>query len=764
MPAYIPPLPSEMVNRYADGTPARTAQQFPKNLAADLTPEVSKKMLMWLMSKYIWPQVQERVPFERMWDKMLQMVRITLPYDELFDNTRHDASKAKNTADQSNKDKNRVSDSVVHDAVQRLTDITYFIAFKEGLPCQFAIPDYIKQPMATPEYRPLKDRIAAGNALLQWNSGNMDVKRNSLIAYRHHYTYGCAFVMSDYQFRVEVINRQNNLGQVIPIPEITKVGTSFEPISIRKLWFNWRLPVYDMDQQPCPFFFEETPRFAVLQNPYHPTMNPFGYLNLDKTMQNQFIYSEPEMISVQNALKTTFNMMGTDNAQGAALAQILQPKYSVEAKWTLFPMMPFDPATGEFETRADGSAIPFQRFVMETFGPNIHSGSQLILRLQENYYPKRRLPLYASCHMPDLDSGAYAPSLGQILYNHWKEICLCMEQYLDNKDWINNAPAWVQTSSPAQNIDLNAPGQKIPVNGPNDFGWKSPLDATSSTVSMLTLLRDQAQTTGKVVDAVLGKAMGSRTSATEAQNAFQASMSSITTDIDMISSDLHGGYAHRVWDYSGAWMDADLLQNITGQFGFAITPEDMWMNVGVITNVGSTYVEKIVKQQNIRYVLESSRGEQNIDRAALWIQLLDEMGFDGASVISDGGREQQIQLANQQACQTYLGQQVLVDPDQDHQIAIATKTSYIKDRLSIWNTTPEYAANAPLLIQQIQQHQYLLQLQQQMQLIQQQMMVAQAQLKVHQENPPQLQQPGTRNAGPPATKPGQIAQQGASAA
>lgn len=764
---YIPPIPPEMMNRYADGSPSQQPQRFPKNLAASITPEVSQKMLMWLMSNYIWPQVQERVPFERMWDKMLEMVRITLPYDELFDNTRHDASKAKNTADQSSSAKNRVSDSCVHDAVQRLTDITYFIAFKEGLPCQFAIPDYIKQQMSTPEYRPLKDRIAAGNALLQWNSGNMDVKRNSLIAYRHHYTYGCAFVMSDFQFRVEMITRQNNSGAMVSTPEITKVGTSFEPISLRKLWFNWRLPVYDMDQQPCPFFFEETPRFAVLQNVYHETMNPFGYVNLDKAMQNQYIYSEPEMASVQQALRTTFSMMGQDTVSDASLAQILQPKYSVEAKWTLFPVMPFDPVTGEFEKRADGTLIPFARFVMETFGPNLHSGRQLILRLQENYYPKRHLPLYASCHMPDLDSGAYAPSLGQILYNHWKEICLCMEQYLDNKDWINNAPAWVQVSSPAANVDLNAPGAKIKVNGPNDFGWKSPLDATSSTVAMLQLLRDQAQTTGKVVDAVLGKAMGSRTSATEAQNAFQASMSSITSDIDAISSDLHGNYAHRVWDYSGSWMDADLLQNITGQFGFAISPEDMWMNVGVITNVGSTYVEKIVKQQNIRYVLESSRGEPNIDRSALWIQLLDEMGFDGASVISDGGREQQIQLANQQACQTYLGQLVLVDPDQDHQIAISTKSSYIKDRLSIWNTTQEYAANAPLLIQQIQQHQFMLQLQQQAELIQQQMAVAQAQLKVHQENPLQLQQqqqPGIRNAGPPAQQAGQIAQQGASAA
>lgn len=759
MSQYIPQIPSSIMNKWTDGSAAKTAVQFPENLASKMRPETQKKMLLWLCSKYIWPQIQERAAFEPMWDKMLEMARVTIPYDELFSDIRHDASRVKNVADQSNSKRNRVSDSVVHDAIQRLTDVTYFIAFKEGLPCQFAIPDYIKQPMATPEYHPLADRIDAGNALLQWNSGNQDVKRNSLIAYRHHYTYGCAFVLSDYEFRVEMINRQNNMGQVVPRPEITRIGTTFQPVSIRKLWFNWRLPVYDMDAQPCPFMFEETPRHAILGNEYHPQLNPFGYVNLDKLTNGQYIYSQPEMASVQAAFKTTFGQMGTDFTP----AQILEPKHSVEAKWLLFPMMPYNPATGEFEMEADGTLIPYQRFVMETFGPNIHSGQQQILRLQQNYYPKNKLPLYASCHMPDLDSGAYAPSIGQILYNHWKELCLCTEQYLDNKDQINNSPAWVQTSSPAANTDLNAPGAQIKVNGPNDFGWKSVLDATSSTAAMRAMLREEAQTTSKVVDAILGKAMGSRTSATEASNAFQASMSAITTDIDMVSSDIHGAYAHRVWDYSGLWMDPDLLQNITGQFGFAISPEDMWMNIGVITNVGSTYVEKIVKQQNTRYILESSRGETGINRAELWSQLLDEMGFDSRKIVDDGGREQQVQLATMQSCQTYLGQMVLVDPDQDHQTAIRVKSAFIKDRLSIWNTTPEYAVNAPKLIEQITQHQFIFNLQQQMMLVQQQMAVTQAQLKVHQDNPPQ-QQPGTRNAGPPAQQAGQIAQQGASAA
>lgn len=763
----MPSMPPAMQSRYADGTPAQPLQSFPPNLADKIEPDVQKKMLIWLSQKYIWPQVQERMYFERMWDKMLEMARIDIPYDEVFSNTRHDDTYAKNTADQSNRTNNRVSDSVVHDAIERLTDITYFVAFKEGLPCQFGIPDYIKQPYATKEYRPLKDKIDGGNCLLQWNSGNQKVKRNSMILYRHHFTYGCSFVMSDYQFKVEMINRQNNQGQLVPKPEITKIGTTFEPISIRKLWFNWRLPVYDMDQQPCPFFFDEVPRSAVLSNSYNPVTNPFGYLNLDKTMSNQYIYSEPEMVSVLAALTITQNQMNNNQGmKGAGTAQILEPKHSVEAKWMLFPMMPFDPKTGEFEKRADGSDIPYSRFIVETFGPNIHSGAQILLRVQENYYPKGKLPLYASCHMPDLDSGAYAPSIGQLLYNHWKEICLCMEQYLDNKDLFNDPPYWIQSSSPAQNQNPNQKGAKLIVNGPNDLGWKQPYDATHSTVAMLQMLRSDAQNTSKAVDAIMGKAMGSRTSATEAQNAFQASMSAITADIDLVSEDLHGSYAERVWDYIGLWMDPDLLRHITGQFGFMLNPEDMWENIGVITNVGSTYVEKIVKNQNIRYVLESSRGEPGLDRAALWTELLNEMGFDGGAIVDDGGHEQQILFSTDQACQTYLGMPVIVDPDQDHQVAIRVKTAFIKDRLSVWNTNPSYAVNAPKLIQQIQIHQQMLQLQMQMQLAQNQMQVAQAQLKIHQQNPlpPPPAQQGNTTSAPPATQAGQLAQQGGAAA
>jgi hypothetical protein len=317
------------------------------------------------------------------------------------------------------------------------------------------------------------------------------------------------------------------------------------------------------------------------------------------------------------------------------------------------------------------------------------------------------------------------------LWNHYKEITKCMEQFLDNKDWINDPPAWVGIGSPASEQDLNAKGARIKVNGPNDFGWRTPYDATGSTIGMVQYLREGAQTTSKAVDAIMGKAMGSRTSATEATNAFQASMSAITTDINLYNYDAMGGYAERVWLYSGQWMDRDLLKAITGQFGFEMTPEDMHMSVSMKADIGSTFIEKITKQQHLRYVLEAGRMDPQLRRDKLWAMLLTEMGFDPSGIIEDNGYDQQVQLATLQAAVTYLGHQVMVDPDQDHMLALKVKSAFIKDRDSSWNKN--YPGMSQFLLPQIQQHQWFIELQMQQQLLQQQMMAAQANLGIQQE-------------------------------
>lgn len=701
-------------------------RKFPLNLAADnlLPPDIQAKVYRFTQDNYIWPQVCERQSFEPLWDKMLRLARINLEDIDL--NFSSDTLAGKDQAEKGSAVK--VSDSCIFDAIDRLSNINHFISWKDGVPAQFVIPEYVVDPHETDVYTPMDDRCKAGNALFAWNSSNENFYLKHLIAARHHYTYGISLARSEFVMEVQQLPRQDNMGQLIMRPEITRIGTTFDPISIRRCWLNFRIPAHLINYQPCPFYFEEMPYFATLQNEYNPDTKPFGFANLNNLRSScrNYLYSSQETNSVRKAMEDRISQintaLGRGSADGVGLSQVLKAEYSVDALWTLYPMLPLDPQTGEWETRADGSPVPMVRYIMQTYGSNLCT-NQVLLRLQRNFYPRDGLPIYGSSHMPDLDSGIYAPCLGELLFNHYKEIVTCTNQFIANKAWINDPPSWVQIASPSADEDLTRKGARLKVNGPNDFGWRQPYDATTSTTAMRNLLREEAQTTSKAVDAILGKAMGGRTSATEASNAYQASMSGITTDINLFNAGISGGYAQRVWDYAGLWFDPDLLQAITGQFGFVLSPEDMWLSIGIKTNVGSNYIASIVRQQNLRYVAESTVGDPNANRTNILLELFRELKLGNPKkLVNDGGFEREVLRATMQAQRTYLGEPVAVAPDQNHQVASKVKVSFIEDEDSWFNKT--HPEGIPLLIQQIQLHDQFAILQMQMQMQQQAMMGA----------------------------------------
>lgn len=765
----VPIIPQPANNWLRSPNATASLGTFPYNLVPYLPEDTQRDVMRFIHENYAWPQVMERQVFEPMWDTILQMYRIRM---DKVDLSMEEASKA-GMQQKSENDaagtgtKVRVADSVVFDAIERLTNIHHFVSFKEGIPIQYNIPKYFDTRSEDAFYHPFRDKIKAANCMLQWNFDNEDIYRKHEIVARHFYTYGVAFVLSEFQFLVQMVQRMYNSGQPVLVPEILKIGTSFEPISIRRLFLNFRLNAFDMDYQPCPFFFNETPRFATLQNVYDPRTNPFGFSNLDKIAgvgdKISWLYTEPEMASLRKAIEGAVEMQSKVAGTALSLPNLLNADHSVDALWSFYPMLPLDPQTLEWKVRKDGKTpVPYFRYIVNSFGHNL-AGKQVLLRLQRNFYPRDTLPLYGTSHMPDLDSGLYTPSLGYLLWNHYKEIVTCKNQYIANKDWINNPPAWVLASSPAANQDLNKSGNKIEVNGPNDFGWRQPFDATASTVAMMTSLRDQAKTSSKSDDALMGKALGGRTSATEANNAFQASMSAVTTPINLFNFDIMGGYAVKAWEYAGTWFPPELLKRITGQMGFALTPEDLWTRVGLKWDVGSTYVESIVRQQNIRYMLESSMGDPAVNRAPMWKELLTEWRFDTAAEwVNDGGFEREVFIATNQTINTFQGKQVLVNPDQNHQIAIKVKSRFLEDVEGPFMSDPVMAQQAQRIIQQIQVHQQFLMLQLHQQLLQQKVAAAGGPPPDEGGSPPSpTQQPPMADPNLVASM-GQLVQQGGS--
>lgn len=723
----IAPFIPAPINKWLQSTQGLPiTKKFPLNLADPnlLPPETLQKVYRFIQENYIWPQVCERQTFEPLWDKILRLARINLEDIDL--NFASDTLAGKEQAEKG--DSVKVSDSCIFDAIDRLTNINHFISWKDGAPAQYIVPEFFTDPSETDVYSPMDARCKAGNAIFGWNASNENFYLKHLIAARHHYTYGISLARSEFVFEIQNLPRQDNMGNIQMRPEVTRLGTTFDPLSIRRCWLNFRIPAHMMNYQPCPFYFEEMPYFATLQNEYNPDTRPFGFANLNqlRSSSRNYLYSSQETDSVRKAMEDRISLintaLGRKDITATGLPQVLKADYSVDALWTLYPMLPLDPNTGDWLVRKDNSPVPMVRYIVQTYGSNLAT-NQAMLRLQRNFYPRDGLPIYGSSHMPDMDSGMYTPSLGELLFNHYKEIVTCTNQFIANKDWINDPPSWVQIASPSSDEDLTRKGAKLKVNGPNDFGWRQPYDATTSTVAMRNLLREEAQTTSKAVDAILGKAMGGRTSATEASNAYQASMSGITTDINLFNAGISGGYAQRVWDYAGLWFDPDLLRAVTGQFGFVLSPEDMWLSIGIKTNVGSEYIASIVRQQNLRYVAESTVGDPNANRTNILLELFRELKLGNPKkLVNDGGFEREVLRATMQAQRTYLGEPVAVAPDQNHQIASKVKVSFIEDEDSWFNKTHPEAI--PILIQQIQLHDQFAILQMQMQMQQQAMMGA----------------------------------------
>lgn len=682
-------------------------QKIPRNFATTMPEEEQKALTKWIFTNYAWPQIQERRAFEDQWDRLYDMYKIQSEKKKKLNR------KKKNEDETEVQEPVEIGDTLLFDTVDRLKNLNSFVSFKDDTPVRFTRPKYLVTPLEDQFYSPTSNKLQGANGLLDWNNQNQNLFHSHLVAAQHFYLYGLVFALSDYVFKAEEDDFRGEKKLTI-----TNVGITFEPTSIRKVWLNYRLPLDKMELQPCPFYFNLCPRFIAQQNVYDPMKNPMGYANLDRLGPGQYLLGS-ELESWKKAMDKTSN--------GSSLGQLLRPEFSTEAIWTFHAMVPIT-EDGHFNP---DPTTPLQRFIIEIFSANLSAGDLTPVRIQKNFYPKKLLPIYGVSHIPDLDSGAYTPSIGEILECHYDAIVKSKNQFLKNKDWINDPPVWVMAGSPAANDErLNEPGHKIEVVTTNDFGWRTPFDATQSSVGFMTMSREEAKTSGKAVDAILGKAMGSRTTATEASNAFQAAMSGATTDINIMNNGLMVPYADRVWWFSGAFMDNDLIKKITGQYGQEISAEDMNINMGISRDVGSSYIESIVRQQHLRYAIEAGMRSPVLDQTALWTSFFQEIKLpEGLKAIQDNGFQRQVTIAYNQCIEVYLDRPCIIDPSQDHKIAIEVKTRFLQDHDSNWNTM--YAglpyspmagmARSQIIAQQIQIHQQFIEQQMKLQMLQQQM-------------------------------------------
>lgn len=689
-------------------------------------PKLQNEIWQFMLKEYIYPQLLARRPYEKLWDVLYDLYRMRLKINALTakeDETKFIQTLLDRAATQGNQDV-VITDSLIFDTVNSLSNLAHYISWKDGKPVQFGSPEDVVNPLRDMFYSPEKDKYKSTNATLSWALNKEDCLRKSREGYRDYFLYGFGYVFSDLYFRAEA----NPDGSVL----LRDIGMSYVPLSVRKVFIDWRIPIENMKDQPCPFWFDICNTANIFANPYDPVLNPMGFQNMEKLLDipqfsTWFQGGEAWLSAVNSRLES----------MGMSITADISSYTKVMAKWTFVPQLPFDSKTGEFLVRADGvTPVPYRRFILQAYGANVLSGETVFLRLQDvqDHYDEM-LPIYGGTHLGDLSSAAYSMSICETVIQAASQITELMNHAIENKKQINQSPAWIVVGSPAENSDVNKANEKIPVLSPNDFGWKPTIDATQTTMQMCDGLRYNAQKTTKVTESILGQALGGRTTATEADNLFETSMSQIATDITLLNKAYHGGFGDRVWKMYGEWLDPDLTKLITGQYGFPLSAEDLQLRISLRTDVGSRFLTSKFKQGILREFIQLAMQSPYLDQAILLEEYTNEVGLPGIQrAIVDGGRQRQIEIAKVQTMSIYMNENSIINPQQDHGIAIEVKTRYLEDVGSEWNVRYgdqqymmlQWPNGMPVtrkqaLAQQIQIHQNY-QLQQQMQ---QQALIAQ---------------------------------------
>jgi hypothetical protein len=245
------------------------------NMADKLNDQKAVDIWQYMLSEFIQPQINARRPYETMWDTLYRAYRMRLKLSDLKirEGETSFADLLRERLKKTGNEDLVLTDSLIFDTVDRLSNITHYISWKDGKPVQFGLADDYNVSLQDMMYSPQEDRFKSQNAVLSWGLRKEDAYRKSRLVNRDYYLYGFAYNFSDLYFKVG----KNDQGIFLD-----DIGVTYTPMSVRRVWLDWRIPISDMDDQPCPFWFDNVPIFKIMGNPYEPVFNPMGYVNLDK--------------------------------------------------------------------------------------------------------------------------------------------------------------------------------------------------------------------------------------------------------------------------------------------------------------------------------------------------------------------------------------------------------------------------------------------------------------------------------------------------
>ncbi len=560
---------------------------------------------------------------------------------------------------------------------------------------------------------------------------------------------------------------------------VKKMQTKFVPLRHDDVFMDLTMGG-GIQRQPCPCVREHCFKEELLGNDYDPVSNPFGWLNAQdayRNRQTQWTLSAQDEVNLRQELLKKWNQ----DSQGQ-----VPNMQAIKQRWTCYPWLSIvtgvdgkmkldngeglecptchgqksieapagmDPATGEPQgsqmvpcPQCQGVGRIFgnpERYVVQFFGLLMTGGATgkdqgcTVLRIQK--LPSKTLPLIFASHLFEDDSGAIPMSLVEASISSYLQLATARNQFLNWTNKMVDPPWMVPEGSGLKAKDLNV------VNGTNEYEGNpnsifpmnlGSIDARNFLNEFASVTENDIQQIIGMTDQLLGMVENGRRSASEITTAFDAAKMPITEEIDSYNRQVIAPWAQQHLDNVEAWADRDWIQRKTGRTTFG--------KVKLFTKIADEFMKKMGLIQNTRYVLEASVNDPSINRAELWMQLLELTGLpDPGRIVNDGGLRK-AQMDGMKIVARILGDGVPVPPDMSDpdEIYIPIFQEALKD--PYWQEkTPE---TLPILNQRLQ-----------LQMLQAQMKQMQAMQQQLQQNavmnPPEEQggngnQPKTPNKTP----------------
>ena len=452
-------------------------------------------------------------------------------------------------------------------------------------------------------------------------------KRNLKRALLDCYKNGICFVGIPFEKRViDLTYRDKSTGNRKSKKFIKDNLPGFEFIPVDRVWLDPNLDT--IEEQPAIFIKSPISWSTILRDRKNSEVKLFEDIRKEDDSRSNFekykehIYSS-EFSSVQADRFENADRDYADRTSGTY------------KHWVIWMNLPIDKKTGKWDKDAD----EIQCRVRILGDPNNCD----IIEIRENVFPCG-IPILSANQTED-DIGIYHISLGEKIKTYFDQICVAIDQLMDNRSKNCRRPfVYDPIRVDVSKYDFGH-SNGIPCQGDprTALAEMQIADMTATIMPTIQYLEMKIREVMNTTDAVMGVAMGGRTSASEYMNARTAATTPIFSDLASIEDALIGEYMRRFAQYIHTFMTHDDIIDQIGIIGaeFQFDLADIYT---VELNGVSEAMDKMTKTNNLLQIIGLTQDANA--RSKIMLRLAEAMGIENpAEFVSIPAKDQAIKAA-----------------------------------------------------------------------------------------------------------------------